>query len=1449
MGTIGEKYSGGGKGFDPDCVKRAFLSPEQIDFRAIFENAPDGLVLIDVQGHYLFVSPSALNIFGYSIGEMMQFTSVDKIHPDDLPEISSRMQELLVNPEKSFTSRYRYLSARQEWIWLESMVSNMLHVEGVRAIVIRFRQISDLVAAEHALTEHEKRLRELINIFDGQVYAVDSGFRLITGNKSFHLRIKELTGKVIKRGENLTEAMMLDRESNIQWTHYLERVMQGEEFTIEQHTDVHDGFKVEEITFSPIRDASDSIYGMVVFHQDITGKKRSEETLRRSEERFRMLLELATDAFFQGDEKGNFLLVNDKALELTGYSREELLSMNIKDLFKSEELAAKPLDYSRLNRGESLTRERKISRKDLTEVFVEMHSKAMPDGTYQSFFRDISNRKRAEAELKTKEEQLLTLLNATSDIICFKDSAGRWLQANNADLELFGLTGVDYYLKKDSELAHYTHEIFREAFLNCENTDELAWKHGIMSVADEVIPTIDGEQRTYEVIKTPVFNQDGSRKGLVVFGRDVTQRKAAEKALKESELKYRHIVEFLPDGVIIHAGGKIQFANPAALKILGAASSGELSGKPMAELIHPDSRETLIKRIQQTLESGIPAGITEEKYLTLAGEIIDVEVVEIPVSYLGEKAGLEIIRDISERKQAISALRESEDKFRTLAESSPYAIMIYQDDRWVYTNAAGEKLSGYSAAELYEMNFWDIATGEYREMIRLRGQSRQSGIQTTPSYEFRITSKTGDEKWVYLSGSSLLYKGRYAGIVSVIDITERKKTEEAMHREQKILRTLIDNLPDSIYFKDINGRKIVANRADLNLMGLAKEADALGKTDVEMLGYEAGIKGYNDDIQVIKSGLPLLNNEHEITGPDGRIHWILTSKIPLHDEQGKVNGLVGIGHDITLRKRAEMIQSVLLQISNAANLTNDLAELFEKIRLLLGTLLDTTNFYIAFYDEVTDMLSIPYLKDEKDQLSEWPAGKSATGLVIKNKRSLLIDKNDIELLCQQGVLEIVGEPCLHWLGVPLTVNNNAIGALVLQSYSSTQAFNVRDVEMLEFVARQLSLSIQRRKAEHDIREALVKAEESDRLKTAFLNNMSHEIRTPLNGILGFTSLLNDPDTTEEDQRYFQRIITQNGEQLLSIINDIISIATIESGQEKVRESGCDVNEVLSMLYNHFKMACAGKQIMLNYRSSVASQAAIIRTDETKLKQILSNLIGNAIKFTDHGLVDFGCKQSGDMLQFYVSDTGIGIPEHLHQVIFERFRQANADPAKEYGGNGLGLAISKAYTELLGGNIWLESSPGKGTTFYFTVPYKALNNPQAMTNTNLNHGLSINGIGKTILVAEDVYANYQLIEAILKKMSFSIIHVEDGISAVEACNSDSAIDLVLMDIKMPGMDGYEATRRIKSTNPEIPVVAVTAYALSGDRDKAIAAGCDDYITKPVKAGILIGVLNRFFGKKR
>jgi len=316
---------------------------------------------------------------------------------------------------------------------------------------------------------------------------------------------------------------------------------------------------------------------------------------------------------------------------------------------------------------------------------------------------------------------------------------------------------------------------------------------------------------------------------------------------------------------------------------------------------------------------------------------------------------------------------------------------------------------------------------------------------------------------------------------------------------------------------------------------------------------------------------------------------------------------------------------------------------------------------------------------------------------------------------------------------------------------------------------------------------------------------------------------------------------------LSIINDIISIATIEAGQEKIRQVKTNVNDMLALLYEQFKYHSSGKNIMLNFRTLPGTVSSMIETDETKLRQVLTNLIGNALKFTEQGMIEFGCIQQPGMLEFYVQDTGVGIAPEMHRLIFERFRQANDNPKKEYGGNGLGLAISKAYIELLGGRVWLDSVPGKGSTFRFTIPYIPADIVADKKNIPLTTDSEVSGKGRTLLIAEDTYANFQLLDAILKKLDYRIIHVENGIQAVESCRNSPEIDLVLMDMKMPEMDGYVATGLIKEMRPELPVIAVTAYALGGDKDKALKAGCDDYIAKPVKPAILLEILNRLLKK--
>jgi signal transduction histidine kinase/CheY-like chemotaxis protein len=475
----------------------------------------------------------------------------------------------------------------------------------------------------------------------------------------------------------------------------------------------------------------------------------------------------------------------------------------------------------------------------------------------------------------------------------------------------------------------------------------------------------------------------------------------------------------------------------------------------------------------------------------------------------------------------------------------------------------------------------------------------------------------------------------------------------------------------------------------MKLMNIKSEEEIIGKTDIEIYKNEAGEHGYTEDMNVLKTGKPLMNHEECFIDPDGNNRWLLTTKLPLYNERKQIIGLVGMGHDITARKQSE--------------------------------------------------------------------------------EQLLIAKD--------------------------------------------------------------------------------KAEESDRLKTAFLHNISHEIRTPMNAIVGFSGFLNDPGLPSEKRKHFTEILVQSSNQLLSIITDIINISTIETGQVTLIEKAVNINYLMKIVYEQFSIIAEKKGVIFQYKTALSDHAAIISTDNTKLIEILSNLLSNALKFTKQGHVNFGYLLKEDYLEFYVEDTGIGIPPKMHDEIFKRFRQMETTVNRKYGGSGLGLSISKAYVELLGGKIWVHSELTKGAVFYFTIPYKKISlNKQSEEQFSNSLNQEIENPA-TILIAEDEDSNYLLMEELLSDLKCINIRAVDGLEAVKICKSNPNIDLVLMDIKMPEMDGYEATRQIRKFNPTVPIIAQTAHALADDRDIAFEAGCTDYISKPINGQLLIEMVRKYLYQEK
>jgi len=395
---------------------------------------------------------------------------------------------------------------------------------------------------------------------------------------------------------------------------------------------------------------------------------------------------------------------------------------------------------------------------------------------------------------------------------------------------------------------------------------------------------------------------------------------------------------------------------------------------------------------------------------------------------------------------------------------------------------------------------------------------------------------------------------------------------------------------------------------------------------------------------------------------------------------------------------------------------------------------------------------------------------------------------------------------------------------------------------------------ERKRIEKSLILAKEKAEESDRLKSAFLSNMSHEIRTPMNAILGFSGLLSDPDTNPKEREEFISIIKERGNDLMRIISDIIDVAKIESGQLTINIKDCKVNPLINDLYTTFTQHLAKREkthIKLRTLMENNDPDFTILSDPQRLRQVLSNLLENAIKFTETGTIEFGYSVRSDFgmgksIIFSVRDTGIGIPPEMHKIIFERFRQADDSYTRKYGGTGLGLTICKNVVHLMGGDLSVESEVGKGTLFKMVLPMWTISagkeEPLPAMPTTLRHDWK----DKVILVAEDEESNFTFIEHVLKRTGIKLLWAKNGVEAVNMVHSEK-VDLVLMDIRLPGMDGYEATMLIKKDRKHLPVIAQTAYALKGERELSISSGCDDYISKPIDIKELMTMLDKYLSK--
>lgn len=1030
----------------------------------------------------------------------------------------------------------------------------------------------------------------------------------------------------------------------------------------------------------------------------------------------------------------------------------------------------------------------------------------------------LLEQKKAEELLEKSEETYRMIFESSPIATAFWDIEARIIFWNKAAEKIFGWSKEEVIGKKFTEF--FIPESDRKYVE--ENIGLLVQNISRETTVNENLRK-DGTAILCEWSNTIIQDKDGNASTVVSMAKDVTEQKRNEEALMESERKFRNLFEHSLVGKSMTEINGTLHVNEAFCNIMGY-TEGELKTMTWMDITHPEDVQKSKELAQALLEGTSDRVRFEKRHIHKTGKIIHTDVY---VYLQRDKEGKPLffitnVVDITEQKRSEEALLESGNM---LAE----AERIGHSGSWAYEVASN---SSWWSANMFRIFDVDPTTSDphkLKDFIELAAhpddRSRvhdvfSQSLEGKCKYdlEFRIIWRNGSVRLIHSIFQVVKDTNRKAirMIGRVEDITERRKAEEALRKNEAMLNTLLQTIPDLIWLKDSNGVYLTCNALFERLYGATRE-EIVGKTDYDFVEKELADFFRENDRAATLAGKPTRNHEWLTFADDGHRALMETTKTTMFDSEGELIGVLGIAHDITGFKRAEealkqseekfnkafhnspdaititrasdgMLIDVNDSLERLSGYTRDevvgnnsvdmklwitrqdrdryvfalkesgrvtdfetnfrtksgevrsfllSGEIFEmnEEKYILGVIRDVTErkrteLELIESKELAER-SERELAQKNKQLTErnkfiqtildhLPIGLSLNNIdegvaTYMNKKFQEIygwgpeeitsistffervypDAGYREEMINRIMADILsGDPeRMHWENVFITRKDGAkrvINAVNIPlPEQNTMVSTVTDITDLH-------------KTQHDLLQAKVKAEESDKLKSAFLANMSHEIRTPLNSIIGFSELLTDSDFDRVQRTDFARMINENGNSLLAILSDIMDLSKIEAGQVQVKKSTLFVSKLIAEIQKEFTYKAAEKGIELRL-DSLNPPTLIIDSDETKIRQIIVNLISNALKFTHSGYIELGVRVFDHQVCFQVKDTGIGIPAEFRQQIFERFRQIESSYNRKYGGNGLGLAISKSLVELLGGKIWMESEINRGTTFYFTVP--------------------------------------------------------------------------------------------------------------------------------------------------
>lgn len=1170
--------------------------------------------------------------------------------------------------------------------------------------------------------------------------------------------------------------------------------------------------------------------------------------VQKANEKYIELYDFAPTAYFTLSKAGKILELNLRAAQMLGKERSKLINSSLGFFVSVDTKPSFNNFFEKVFAGHTNEIcEVTFSANGNKPLYVYLKGN-VAENEEQCFITaiDISEHKQDELKLAESEERYRVFFeNNDAVILLVNPENGKVVFANQAAASFYGYSREQLAKMNVNEIntlsAQEIQQKMAEAIKRKQNY--FVFKHKLAN----------GNIRDVEVYQTKLNINNQLLFSIIVH--DITDRKVAEEALKVSEEKYRVIAQTAIDAIIsINSDGIILSWNSAAEKIFGY-SSAEMLNKELLKIIpsiHNLVHRAGLKRLKEGGKESLIGKMLELKALKKDGTEISIELSLSLWKKDSEKYYTGIIRDISHRKRIEKRLVNSEERLSQIMENSQEWIWeINNKGLYTFSSQSMENMLGFKNEEIVgKKYFYDFFVPNYPKQLKKVAFDVFKSKEPFKDFVNQNVTKSGEIIWLSTSGVPIIDEdGKLLGYRGAdVDITERIKAEQAIIESQERFDLAMKATKDGIFDRDLLNNEIYYSPGWKNMLGYTDDELPNISSTWESLTAPEDVKRSKKMMHdLVNKKIDRYELEFKMLHKNG--HWvdILSRADAVLNEKGKAIRIVGTHIDITERKKAEQVQKVIYNISTAVGTSKSLESFIGLMQKELGTIIDTTNFYIALYDPKKDSLSLPFFVDEKDNFTSIPAGKTLTYYVIKTQKPLLATKEKYKELVDLGEVENYGSIQKIWLGVPLKVEGEVTGVLAVQSYTDENAFDQTDQKMLEFIADQISILINRKNNEVNLKEALKRATESDRLKSTFLATMSHELRTPLNAIIGFSEFLNQKSPPEDVEK-FGKIINSSGYHLLSIVNDLFDITLIESGETKTRMEEVPLknmfNDVHSIIVD--KQLRSGKSnIELRLEIPPDEIDLIIITDLNKLRQILTNLLKNALKFTVEGHIKYGYKlgkeQNNTVLQFYVKDTGIGVKKDKQEIIFNIFTQGEDTNTRRFGGTGIGLSVAKKLTELLGGRIWLESEENKGSTFFFSLPF---NKPQIeVTKDSGNIESKIKYNKKLILIAEDDESSYTYIKFVVKKLGLNCIWAKNGKEAVSMCKENQNINLVLMDINMPVLDGFKATLEIKKFNSNLPIIAQTAYAIAGDREKILEAGCDDYISKPINRKALVNVIEK------